>query len=67
MAQHLIGDRANLIRISPAVGKRFGLDTVNEIPSLMGLGDSEARKALPTIRPLFFEGPIAESFEPYHK
>jgi hypothetical protein len=52
MAQHLIGDRANLIRISPAVGKRFGLDTVNEIPSLMGLGDSEARKALPTIRPL---------------
>jgi hypothetical protein len=67
MAQHLIDDRANLIRISPVVGKRFGLDTVKEIPSLRGLGETEARKALPTIRPVFFEGPMAEAFEPCHK
>ena len=67
MAQHLIGDRANLVRISPIVGKRFGLDTVKEMPSLMGLGDTEARKALPTIRSLFFEDPTAEPFEPCHR
>lgn len=67
MAQHLIGDRKNLFRISPIVGKRFGLDTVREIPSLMGLGDSEARKAIPMLRPLFFEDPVAEPFQPCHQ
>lgn len=67
MAQHLIGDRANLVRISPVVGKRFGLDTVREIPSLTGLGETEARKALPLLRPIFFDGPGAEPFEPCHK
>jgi len=67
MAQHLIGDRANLVRISPSVGKRFGLDTLAEIPSLEGLGDSEARKAFPMLRPLFFQGPIAEPFAPCHR
>jgi patatin-like phospholipase/acyl hydrolase len=67
MAQHLIEDRANLVRISPTVGKRFGIDTVKEIPSLMGLGDSEARKALPSLRSTFFAGPPAEPFEPCHE
>jgi hypothetical protein len=67
MAQQLIGDRANLVRLSPMVGKRFGLDTVKEIPSLIGLGDTEARKALPMLRRLFFEQPVAEPFEPCHK
>lgn len=46
MAQHLLPDRNNLVRISPVVGKnRLELDQVCEIPSLRGLGDSEARKA----------------------
>jgi hypothetical protein len=34
--------------------------------ALKGLGVSEARKYLSTVRPLFFENP-AEQFEPYKK
>src|SRR5439155_13316865 len=50
MTQHLLPDRNNLVRISPTVGKnRFELDRVSEIPSLRGIGDSEARKALPQL------------------
>src|SRR6266478_418870 len=46
MTQHLLPDRENLVRISPMVGKnRFDLDSVEEIPSLRGIGNSEARKA----------------------
>lgn len=67
MAQHLIGDRANLIRVDPLVGVRFGLDAVGEIQSLRGLGDSEARKWLPELRLRFFEARKAEPFEPCHK
>ncbi len=65
-AQHLISDRSNVVRISPEVANRFGLDTVKEIKSLRGLGDSEARKALPQLRPLFFTD-LAEEFAPYHR
>lgn len=63
MAQHLISDRANIVRISPEVGSRYQLDKVSEIPSLKGLGVSEARQALPTIVPAFFQS-IAEEFVP---
>jgi hypothetical protein len=67
MTQHLLPDRNNLVRISPTVGKnRFELDRVQEIPSLRGLGDFEARKALPQLRTLFFSGPTREDFVPYH-
>jgi hypothetical protein len=67
MTQHLLPDRNNLVRISPTVGKnRFELDRVSEIPSLQGIGDSEARKALPQLRPLFFNEPVKEDFVPYH-
>jgi hypothetical protein len=53
MTQHLLPDRNNLVRISPTVGKnRFELDRVSEIPSLRGMGDCEARKALSQLRPL---------------
>jgi uncharacterized membrane protein len=65
IAIHLLGDRERLVRISPAVGSLFSLDRVREIPSLKGLGDSEARKALPSIRPIFFKG-VAEPFVPVH-
>jgi Patatin-like phospholipase len=67
MAQLLVANRETIVRISPAVGQRFGLDLVAEIPSLRGLGDSEARKALPRLRPLFFDTPVVDDFEPYHK
>lgn len=65
-AQVLIGKR-NIFRISPNVAKgRFSLDGVEEIQSLKGLGVSEARKALPDLREVFFNEK-AEHFEPYHK
>ena len=44
MATHLIGDRHNLVRISPVVSRAFTLDNVREIPSLKGLGESEAAR-----------------------
>jgi len=65
MATHLIGDRNNLVRISPTVSETFTLDNVREIRSLKGLGDSEARKALPFLRPMFFAHP-ADEFVPHH-
>ena len=65
MATHLIGDRNNLVRISPTVSEAFTLDNVREIRSLKGLGDSEARKALPFLRPMFFAHP-ADEFVPHH-
>jgi predicted acylesterase/phospholipase RssA len=68
MTQHLLPDRSNLVRISPMVGKnRFELDSVSEIPSLKGLGDFEARKALPGLRPMFFAAPVQEAFVPCHE
>jgi hypothetical protein len=66
MAQHLIGDRQNIVRISPAVGPRYNLDKVSEIPSLRGLGETEARKALPELQRKFFVSPLAEEFTPFH-
>jgi patatin-like phospholipase/acyl hydrolase len=57
----------NVYRISPNVPKgNFGLDVVKEIPSLKGLGATEARKALPQLREKFFQM-RAEPFEPFHK
>src|SRR5207249_12323791 len=65
-AQLLVG-HANVIRVSPVVpAGRFKLDDPREIRSLRGLGDSEARKALPAVRPLFFQE-YAEAFEPHHR
>lgn len=64
--QVLIG-KENIIRISPSVAKdRFVLDGIEDIRALKGLGSSEARKALPEIRRVFFDSP-AELFEPCHK
>ncbi len=66
-AQLLIG-HSNVVRISPHVGKgRFGLDAIHEIPSLKGLGDSEARKALPSLLESFFSLPHAEEFRPVYE
>lgn len=65
-AKLLVGPN-NLFRISPVVGLgRFGLDDYKEIPSLKGLGDSEARKALPELRNIFFVKPV-ELFIPCNK
>lgn len=66
MAQHLIADRQNILRISPFVGAQYKIDSMEEILSLKGLGASEARKALPSLRPLFFKEPVSEKFTPFH-
>jgi len=66
IANLLVGDQ-NMFRISPIVpSRRFSLDGIKDVESLKGLGFSEARKALPSIRPIFFEK-SAESFEPFHR
>ncbi|MGH9462556.1 MAG: CBASS cGAMP-activated phospholipase [Vicinamibacteria bacterium] len=55
----------HVFRYSPNVpAKRFGLDVTAEIESLKGLGFTEARKALPAIKQVFFAKP-AEPFVPY--
>jgi len=60
----LIGHE-HVLRISPSIGRgRFSLDSVKEIVSLRGLGASEARKALPRVRELFFQIPV-EPFVPF--
>jgi hypothetical protein len=54
-------------RVSPSVANgRFSLDGVREIVSLKGLGDAEARKSLPSLRPVFFREPV-EEFVPYSR
>lgn len=63
-AQLLVG-HGHVVRIDPVMPNgRFGLDVIKEIGSLKGLGDSEARKALPAVRK-FFEEEV-EEFTPYH-
>ena len=57
----------NVVRINPIVSRgRFGMDKLSEIPSLRGLGDSEARRALPQLREIFFGSP-ADQFTPFHR
>lgn len=63
----LLAGHENVIRINPPVeAARFGLDVIEEIPSLKGLGYTEAREAIPSLRPIFFNG-YAEKFIPCHK
>lgn len=67
MALHLVKDRQQVTRISPLIATgRFELDGAHEISSLKGLGDFEARKALPNIREKFFTAPVEETFKPFH-
>ena len=58
----LLAGHDNIIRIDPVMPQgRFSLDGIEEISSLKGLGDSEARKALPKLREIFLTNP-AEPF-----
>ena len=64
IAQLLAGHK-NIIRINPIMPKgRFGLDNVKEITSLRGLGSTEARIAIPSLKEVFFKAQ-AEAFKPY--
>jgi uncharacterized protein len=60
-AQLLAGNE-NITRISPVVPcGRFRLDATREMDALRGLGSTEARKALPSLKSTFFSGQ-AETF-----
>ena len=62
----LLAGHANITRISPSVANgKFGLDVIKEMESLKGLGNSEARKALPNIESFFVDK--VEPFEPNYK
>ena len=62
----LLAGHENIIRINPVMPKgRFSLDGTDETSSLKGLGDSEARKALPELRKIFLGNP-AEPFDAFH-
>lgn len=63
-AIHLIGDRNNFYRVSPVLpANRYGLDVTHELPSLNGIGYTEARQRLQEVVPLFFEN-LAQPFVP---
>ncbi len=63
-AQLLVG-HDHVLRIDPVMPNgRFGIDVTAEIDALRGLGDSEARKAIPAVRKFFKEK--VEGFNPYH-
>lgn len=65
-AQLLIG-RENVVRINPAVpAGRFALDNIKDLQALRGFGAAEARKAIPNLKPRFFEN-TAEEFTPCYK
>jgi len=60
----LIAGHENVHRISPVLAKSLDMDGVRDIRTLRGLGVNEARRALPTLRAVFF-GDKAEAFVPY--
>ncbi|MGK0290297.1 MAG: patatin-like phospholipase/acyl hydrolase [bacterium] len=63
----LLAGHENVIRICPEVGNgKYDLDKIDMIDSLKGLGVSEARKALPKIKEIFFQKKV-KPFSPYHK
>jgi len=62
-ASLLIG-KDRITRINPMMPEgRFSLDKLSGVESLQGLGYSEARKAIPDLRPKFFSTP-ADHFTP---
>jgi uncharacterized protein len=67
MAQHLVGERNLVKRVCPILGTNIRLDDLSEIPTLIGLGQSESRVEIPRLRELFFCEPLAEAFTPYHR
>jgi Patatin-like phospholipase len=67
MVQHLVPNRNNIVRVSPSIANgKFSLDSTQGISRLKGLGDSEARKALPFLRTMFFGSTVQEYFVPFH-
>jgi hypothetical protein len=54
-AIHLIGNRANFVRVNPSIPNgRYGLDVTKELQTLSARGATEARHRLKELKPLFF-------------
>lgn len=67
MSKLLLGGTDRILRVNPTVTRgRFDLDKVKGISALRGLGETEARNALPKIRRQFLGNPT-EPFKPYHE
>lgn len=67
VAKLLLGGTDRILRINPVVPRgRFELDKASGIESLRGLGESEARKALPKLDEQFLARPT-DPFDPFHK
>ena len=63
---NLLAGHGNVIRIDRDMpAGRFSLDNTREIASLKGLGDVEARNALPKLREIFLGNPV-EPFDAFH-
>jgi len=61
---YVLAGHKNVERINITVSKgRFGIDAHKEIKDLCGLGEGEARKAIPNLKPVFFHK-AAEPFVP---
>ena len=66
MAELLAG-HDSVIRIDPNVPRgSFNLDDIKNIPHLKGIGQFEARKALPKLREVFLSEPV-ERFDAFYK
>ena len=63
----LLAGHDNIIRIDPGMPQgRFSLDGTEGICSLKGLGNSEARHALPKLQEIFLGNPV-EPFNPFYQ
>jgi uncharacterized protein len=63
---HTLVGHDNVYRVSPVVALgQFALDSYKSIDELKGLGNTEARKALPFVKNFFSDE--ADIFEPIHK
>lgn len=61
---YVLAGHKNVYRYNPVVPEgRFSLDSIDGLSCLRGLGESEAREALPHLKPVFFREP-AEAFRP---
>jgi hypothetical protein len=62
---YVFAGHENVVRINPVVPEgRFELDSHKEIRALRGLGESEAREALPKLKATFFQEKV-EPFTPF--
>jgi patatin-like phospholipase/acyl hydrolase len=64
----LLAGHENIIRIDPVMPPgKFGLDLIQEIEALKGMGASESREASPKFKEIFVNPGKVSDFQPFHK